>query len=193
VTVRDRFGSALNRDERTVDVPAFGDRPGLSWVVPLYQGEPILAVAALDEEWTRRRAELDSLFSPTIPPLERLRKYCEYGYRFQSEIKAKCGCVLGCPLFSLGAEISTREDELQKKINEILNQKKKYLESAIRDAHSEGLIRVADPAAKAQMLFAYYQGLLTQARIQNDLELFHQAIQGTFELLGVNDPASVPA
>jgi len=152
-----------------------------------------LAVAALDEEWTRRRAELDSLFSPTIPPLERLRKYCEYGYRFQSEIKAKCGCVLGCPLFSLGAEISTREDELQKKINEILNQKKKYLESAIRDAHSEGLIRVADPAAKAQMLFAYYQGLLTQARIQNDLELFHQAIQGTFELLGVNDPASVPA
>src|SRR6266571_943512 len=33
-----------------------------------------LAVAAIDEEWERKRGELDSLFSPTIPPLERLRK-----------------------------------------------------------------------------------------------------------------------
>src|SRR5689334_10368230 len=55
-----------------------------------------LAVAALDEEWQlRRRPELDAIFSPTISPLERLKKYCEYGYRFQAEIKAKHGCVLG--------------------------------------------------------------------------------------------------
>src|SRR6185369_14518405 len=56
-----------------------------------------LALAAIEEEWQRRRPELDSLFSPTIPPLDRLKKYCEYGYRFQTEIRNKCGCVLGCP------------------------------------------------------------------------------------------------
>jgi TetR/AcrR family transcriptional repressor of nem operon len=152
-----------------------------------------LAVAAIDEEWQRRRPELDSLFSPTIAPLERLRRYCDYGYRFQNEIKGKCGCVLGCPLFSLGAEISTQEDRLQKKIQGILDQKRKYLESAIRDADAAGLIEVADPAAKARMLFAYYQGLLTQARIQNDLEILREAIRGTYELLGVKEPEAVPA
>ena len=152
-----------------------------------------LAVVALDEEWQRRRAELDSLFSPTIPPLERLRRYCDYGYRLQSEIRAKCGCVLGCPLFSLGSEISTQEDRLQKKIQEILDQKRRYLESAIRDAHAAGLVRAPDAAAKARTLFAYYQGLMTEARIHNDLGVLREALRGTYELLGVKEPEPVPA
>src|SRR5881409_910228 len=62
-----------------------------------------LACAALGEEWERRRAELDAIFSPTVPPLERLRRFGEYGYNLQAEIKRKCGRVLGCPLFSLGS------------------------------------------------------------------------------------------
>src|SRR5438105_10595947 len=87
----------------------------------VFDSKADLASAALDEEWQRRRPELDSLFSPTIPPLERLKKYCDYGYRLQSEIRGKCGCVLGCPLFTLGAEVSTQEDKLQKKIQRILD------------------------------------------------------------------------
>src|SRR5712692_7656669 len=59
-----------------------------------------VAVAALDAEWNRHRPELDAIFSSTVPPLERLRKYCEYGYQIQKQIAQKCGCVLGCPLFS---------------------------------------------------------------------------------------------
>lgn len=152
-----------------------------------------LAAAALDSYWKNRRAELDSLFSPTIPPLERLRNYCEFGYRLQSEIRARFGRVLGCPLFSLGAEVSTQEDRLQKKIKEILDLKRKYLESAIRDAHTAGVINAPDPPAKARILFAYYQGMLTDARIENNLEIFREAIHGTYELLGVKEPELAPA
>jgi TetR/AcrR family transcriptional repressor of nem operon len=137
--------------------------------------------------------DLDSLFSPTIPPLERLRRYCDYGYRLQTEIRAKYGCVLGCPLFSVGAEVSTREDRLQKKIQEMLEHKRKYLETAIRDAHAAGLIHAADAASKSRILFAYYQGLATQARIQNNLEVLRDAIHGTYDLLGVKEPQLVPA
>ena len=144
-----------------------------------------LAVVAIDEEWQRKRAELDSLFSPTIPPLERLRRYCEYGCRFQEEIKAKCGCVLGCPLFALGSEVSTQEHRLQKKIQEILEYKRKYLETAIRDAHAAGLVDAPDAAQKARTLFSYYQGLLTEARIHNDLGVLGEAMRGTFEILGI--------
>lgn len=152
-----------------------------------------LAVTAIDEDWQRRRLDLDSLFSPTIPPLERLRRYCEYGYRLQTEIRNKCGCVLGCPLFSVGAEVSTREDRLQKKIQEILEHKRKYLETAIRDAHAAGLIHAPDAACKSRILFAYYQGLVTQARIQNNLDGLRDAIHGTYDLLGVKEPELVPA
>jgi TetR/AcrR family transcriptional repressor of nem operon len=152
-----------------------------------------LAEAAIEEEWQQRRHDLDAIFSPTIPPLERLRRHCEYGYKLQEEIQAKCGCVLGCPLFSLGAEVSTQENRLQKKIQGILDYKLKYLESCIRDAHAAGLIHAPDAAAKARTLFAYYQGLLTEARIRNSLEMLKDAVQGTFELLGVKKPQEVSA
>ena len=152
-----------------------------------------LALTSLEQEWQRRRTELDSIFSPTIPPLERLRKYCEYGYKLQAEIKKKCGCVLGCPLFSLGSEVSTQEVELQKKVQAILDYKRKYLETAIRDAHAAGLIHAPDAAGKARTLFVYYQGLLTQARIENSLDSLRDSLRGTYDILGVTEQEPVPA
>ena len=152
-----------------------------------------LALTAIEAEWKTRRTELDSIFSPTVPPLERIRNYCEYGYRFQAEIKAKFGCVLGCPLFSLGAEVSTQENRLQKKIQEILDYKRKYLETAIRDAQAAGLVHAPDVSAKARILFAYFQGLLTEARIRNNLEVLREAEHGTLEILGVKEVEPVPA
>jgi len=152
-----------------------------------------LAAVAVKEEWERKRPELDSLFSPTIPPLERLCRYCDFSYRFQAQIQKRYGCVLGCPLFSVGSEVSTQEDRLQKEIQEILEYKRKYLESAIRDAHAAGLIHAPDAATKSRILFAYYQGLATQARIQNKLDVLREAIHGTYELLAVKTPEPVPA
>jgi TetR/AcrR family transcriptional repressor of nem operon len=149
-----------------------------------------VAAAAIAADWQNRRLELDSLFSPTIPPLDRLRNYCDYSYRFQAEIKAKCGRVLGCPQFCLGSEVSTQEDRLQKTVQEILNYKRKYLESAIRDAHASGLIHAPDAEAKSRALFAYFEGLLTQARIQNNLEILREAACGIFDFLGVKQPAA---
>jgi TetR/AcrR family transcriptional regulator, transcriptional repressor for nem operon len=146
-----------------------------------------LALAAVDAGWNRIKPELEALFSPAVPPLDRLRKYCVYSYRFQSEIKAKYGHVLGCPQFSLGSEVGTQEGCLPQKIQGILECKRKYFESAIRDARDAGLIDAPDPAAKSRTLFAYDEGLLTQARIQNDLNVLREAERGMFELLGVKE------
>jgi len=146
-----------------------------------------LAETALNEDWQRHRVELDSIFSATVPPLERLRKYCDFGYKIQAEMHAKHGCVLGCPLFCVGSEVSTQEDRLQKQIKEILEYKRKYLESVIREAHAAGLIHAPDPAAKSRALLAYYQGLLTQGRIQNDLGVIREASRAIFDFLGVKE------
>lgn len=152
-----------------------------------------VAAEALDANWQVKRAELDSIFSATVAPLDRLRKYCEFSYRTQSEIKNKCGRVLGCPQFALGAEVCTQEGRLQKKIQEILDCKRTYLESAIRDAHAAGLIQAPDAGAKARMILAYYEGLLTQARIQNDVEILRDTIRGVFAILGVKESEVVAA
>jgi len=150
-----------------------------------FESKADLAVAALGERWEQLRPELDALFSPMVPPLDRLRGYCDFNYRFQAENLKKFGYVLGCPLHSVGAEVCTQEAKLRDKIQEILEYKRRYLESAIRDAGTLGLIEQVDAAAQSRILFAYYQGLATQARIQNNLEVFRDALQGTFELLRV--------
>ena len=152
-----------------------------------------LAVEALDEDFQKRRVELDAIFSPTVPPLDRIRNYCEFGYRLQAELKKECGVVLGCPLCTLGAEVSTQDEKLRLKIQEILQYKSKYIETAIRDADAAGLIKAPDAAAKTRMVRAYVEGLLTQARIQNDLAPLRDAVQGVFELLGAKQSQSVAA
>jgi TetR/AcrR family transcriptional regulator, transcriptional repressor for nem operon len=91
-------------------------------------------------------------------------------------------------LFALGAEVCTQEPTLQRKIQEILAYKLRYLETAIRDAHAAGLIEVADPVSKARMIQVYYEGLLTQARIQNDVEVLRETLPGAFAILGVKSP-----
>lgn len=144
-----------------------------------------LVEEAIEADWQARRRELDSIFSPLVPPLERFKKLAEYVYRAQKEAAERFGCVLGCPLFALGAEVSTQEVKLQRKIQEVLDCKRIYFESAIRDAHAAGLIHAPDAAAKARLLFTYYQGLLTEARIRNDLEILRDTAKGTLQLLGV--------
>jgi TetR/AcrR family transcriptional repressor of nem operon len=158
-----------------------------------FESKAELAAAAMDDSWEKKRTELDSIFSPMVPPLERLLKYCDFSYRFQSEIKAKYGRVLGCPQFSLGAEVCTQEGPLQQKIQQILDFKRRYLESAIRDAHSAGLVDAPDPGEKARMILAYYEGILTQARIQNSVDVLRDTPKGMFAILGVKAQQPVPA
>jgi TetR/AcrR family transcriptional regulator, transcriptional repressor for nem operon len=146
-----------------------------------------LAMEALETSWQSHRVVLDGIFSATVPPLSRLKQYCDFTYKIQREIKLKWGRVLGCPQVTLGSEICTQENALQKKIQSCMDQKRKYLESAIRDAHAAGLIVAPDAAAKARMVFAYYEGSLTQARIQNDVEVLRETASGMFAMLGVKD------
>lgn len=68
------------------------------------------------------------------PPLERLTKWCDLVVSEQREIAAKRGHSLGCPVHSLGAEVSTWEGDLQLKIQEAIAQHNRYFESALRDA-----------------------------------------------------------
>ena len=150
-----------------------------------------LAKEALDAEWKLYRPQFDAHFSATVPPLERIRNYCDFNYKEQSGLKKRHGYVLGCPLCTLGAEISTQENGLRKLVQEIMEQCRKYFETAVRDAHAAGLIDAPNAAAKARIVYAYSEGLMTQARIQNDLSVLREMSSGIFEILGVHQASAV--
>ena len=157
-----------------------------------FKSKSELAAAALEADWQKNCGDLDRIFSPTVSPLERFRKYFDFVYAKLAALKERCGAVLGCPLFALGSEVCTQDAVLRDKIREILGRKQKYYESAIRDAHAQGLIDAPDASAKAQMLYAYFQGVLTQARIQNDVEVLRQLYPATLDLLDVKAVHSAP-
>jgi len=55
-----------------------------------------------------------------------------------------------------------------------MSRKRRYYESAIRDAVAQGVIEPRDPAQGALALAALLEGLVSQARIMNDPEVLRQ-------------------
>ena len=158
-----------------------------------FKSKSELAAAALEADWNKKRAEMDAIFSPTIPPLERLERYFDFVHDRLAQVQKRCGSILGCPFMSVGSEVSTQDQLVRQAIDRIMDRKVNYFISAVRDAAAEGLIETRDPEAKARALFACYQGTLAQARIQDDLELMRGFKKVAMDVLGVKPAAAVSA
>jgi TetR/AcrR family transcriptional regulator, transcriptional repressor for nem operon len=158
-----------------------------------FKSKSELAAAALDADWNKKRAEMDAIFSPTIPPLERLERYFDFVHDRLAAMQKKCGSILGCPLMSVGSEVSTQDQLVRQAIDRIMDRKVNYFISAVRDAAADGLIKTRDPEAKARALFACYQGTLAQARIQDDVELLRGFKKVAMDVLGISPAQAVSA
>jgi len=158
-----------------------------------FKSKAELAEASIEVEWTKYRVTLDNVFSASISPLERLKNYCQLAYTEQLQLKKEHGYVLGCPLCTLGAEVSTQESGLRKKVEEIMRKSRSYVETAIRDAQAEKSVSVKDAGDASRIVYAYMEGLLTQARIQNNVELLKDMSRGVFMILGVREKARLAA
>ncbi|HEY2138817.1 MAG TPA: TetR/AcrR family transcriptional regulator [Chthoniobacterales bacterium] len=150
-----------------------------------FKSKSELAAAALEADWAKNRAKMDAIFSPTVPPLERLEHYFDFVHDRLGELQKKCGSILGCPLLSVGSEVSTQDQTVRETIDRIMDRKVNYFISAVRDAAAQGLIEAPDPEAKAKALFACYQGTMAQARIQNDLGLLREFKDVALDVLGL--------
>jgi len=156
-----------------------------------FKSKSDLTAAALEADWNKKRSQMDSIFSPTIPPLERLDRYFDFVYENLTKVRERCGAILGCPYVSVGSEVSTQDQGVREAIDRIMDRKLQFFVSAVRDAASEGLIETADPVAKAQALFSSYQGTIAQARIQNDVDLIRDFKHVAREVLGVKRTEAV--
>jgi TetR/AcrR family transcriptional repressor of nem operon len=145
-----------------------------------------LAVTAIAAWWEERKTLLDTIFQRETPPLERLRDFLDFIARRQIESYEQTGQVLGCPIYGLGAEISTQDEELRSQLQAILKSYGAYFEQAIRDAQALGLIE-GDASEKARKLLYYYAGVLTQSRIENNVEAIRQLSSNGLELIGARE------
>lgn len=157
----------------TVGVDAICERAGVKKgsFYHFFGSKDELVVMALDTHWASRRIDLDRIFSPTVPPLERLRAYFKHIFDRQTAIRQKYGRVLGCFHHSVGSECIQAAPEIAAKVQSVVAMYRKYLETTLRDAKAMGLVSCGDPTVHARTLLAFIEGALTQARIHDDLDL----------------------
>lgn len=143
-----------------------------------------LAVAAYEEHWQRNRPHYDRAFSPLVPALDRLGNYCQLIYESQRERQLKSGRVLGCPFASVGCELSTQDEKIRLKAEEMFDRHCTYIETALRDANKEGLLHLKDFSCAAQAIFCFIMGRLVQAKIKNDAEVLRNLAPNIMQMIG---------
>ncbi len=159
-----------------------------------FRSKADLAVAAMERLWSEEwKPRLDQQFSPSIEPVDRLTGYLEGIYVRQAENFKKHGRALGCPVFSLGSELSTHDVDVSAKVREIVSRKWRYYESAIRDAIAQGTMEPGDPPRMAQMLGSLIEGAIGQSRIMNSPELLRSLPGTALEMLRARTAAAAGA
>jgi TetR/AcrR family transcriptional repressor of nem operon len=96
-----------------------------------FKSKSDLAVAAFEHYWENKRPLLDSIFSAQITPLEQLNTYCELIIKDQKAKYESFGKMLGCPFCSLGSELSTQDEKIRQKAEQMGLRAIKYLESMV--------------------------------------------------------------
>ena len=156
-----------------------------------FKSKDELVAAAMDSKWEEIRPAYDRIFSASRPALDRLKDAFAYAYEKQKELRDQHGCALGCPFSSVGTELIAADRTLRDAVQRMIKAKQKYYESAIRDLQSEGLLQPGqDPAVLAKQAYSYFEGVLAQARISDDLEMLKGVYDGVLKLLGIRQPVS---
>jgi TetR/AcrR family transcriptional repressor of nem operon len=159
-----------------------------------FKSKDELVAASLDAKWEEIRPRYDRFFSASRPPLDRLRDAFAYAYEHQKDLRDKHGCVLGCPFSSIGTEIIAADKQLRDAVQRMVKGKMRYYESALRDLQAEGqLAPNADAALLARQAYSYFEGVLSQARIADDLEMLKGVFDGVVKLLGIKEQQPVGA
>jgi TetR/AcrR family transcriptional repressor of nem operon len=130
------------------------------------------------------KSQFDAIFSATVAPLERLSQFCDLAYRKQTSAKRECGRILGCPLYMLTQRFARKSSGSAARSRKSAYHRK-YIERRPGCAGRRPGRSARRGGKGTAMIHAYYEGLLTQARIQNDAEVLRELERGVFSILGV--------
>jgi TetR/AcrR family transcriptional repressor of nem operon len=150
-----------------------------------------LACAAFEESWQLKRPMLDRIFSAQVGAVAQFEQYTDLIVKDQMEKYKTFGKMCGCPYCSIGSELSTQDENIRHKAQQMVERAIKYLAGAVRAACDEGLIKEKDPTMLAKQIYDFTIGVILQAKIDNDPQALKRLKPGVFRLLGIALPEPV--
>ncbi|GCE08501.1 TetR/AcrR family transcriptional regulator [Dictyobacter aurantiacus] len=151
-----------------------------------------LVLASIEVQWQSLDATLKQTFAAHIPPPERFLRFFELTLQQQMELQQRHGQMRGCPAGNLTLELSTQNEPIRVRLQQLFQQWLAYFEQALDDARAERLIPSdIDTATTAQALLAYFEGVLLLAKGQNNPALITTLRPGVLALMHYQEKADL--
>jgi hypothetical protein len=83
-------------------------------------------------------------------------------------------------------ELSTQDENIRQKARELNDRMVSYFKSIVEELIEEGVVEETDAAELASEMCAYITGVLTQAKINNEIRSVERMKPGLYRLLGVH-------
>jgi TetR/AcrR family transcriptional repressor of nem operon len=112
---------------------------------------------------------------PRLPPLARLDRFVEILHAFQKARADAAGHMPGCPFGNLAMEQGTQDEILRRKVDGILRALAGHFETLVAEALERGELDArVDPAATAEAMMGYLEGIQLLAKARNDPEMIRR-------------------
>ena len=148
-----------------------------------------LTVAALEREWANaRRATWEPAFTNNLSLRKKLDRWIDLFHQRQCDLKHKTGRVSGCLFGNLALELSTQDEAIRRKVDQIFRECTRYVERVLEEAIMAGEIPKQNVSTTAEAILAYIEGVMLMAKTRNDPTVIKKLRQGLLRLLQI-EPA----
>lgn len=143
-----------------------------------------LTLEVLDEMWNKFKTHmLDPVKESDLPAMEKFNMLLSKSYEQHNSAKECTGAMTGCCLGNLAIELSTQDEVIRKKLENIFELWAEFFEALIVEAIKEGDIPGdTDPAATSKAILAYIEGLSLLGKTFNDPGLIRRLGEGVLKL-----------
>ncbi|MGC4939641.1 TetR/AcrR family transcriptional regulator [Kribbella sp. DT2] len=149
-----------------------------------FDSKQALAEAVIEEHWIDQRAQWTALLGSDKAPLERLRDLYDATTELQRTAQKETGAVTGCLFGNLALELSARDEEIQRRLQEIFDEQITLVAEVLDQAQRAGAIATTDTREAARSLVAQLEGSVLFAKLRNDPGQLDQLWSHTAALLG---------
>ena len=133
-----------------------------------------IGLAVLDRQWeVTERDLLQPAFAKDAQPLERIRRMFRMCYDYQCAHRGASGQTLGCPFGILAAEMSTQEEAIRRRAQQVFADMAAYFTEALRELAEQEKVYV-DAVSAGEALVAYLEGSLLMAKANDDPAMFNR-------------------
>ncbi|MET8138701.1 TetR/AcrR family transcriptional regulator [Sphaerisporangium sp. NPDC005288] len=158
-----------------------------------FESKEALALAVIDEHWSRQRRDWSAVLDGDGEPLDRLRRLFEITEAAQRAGQQTCGTVSGCLFGNLTLELSNQAETIRVRLQEIFDAQVDMVEAVVAQAGERGEVDVPDTRDAARSLVAQLEGQVLFAKLFNNTGRLDALWANCLALLGARPRQEAPA